>query len=167
MLPPMLLPVRRFCLCVVAALYVPLATAAEPSSATGRILPGHSAATGTGTATAAQDPMAITNLWQLTLGMLLVLALIMGLAWVLKRTGRFQMAAGGSLRILGGLSMGARESVVLLQVGDTQLLLGVAPGRVQTLHVLDQPLPNTQGVSDNPAGFAEQLGRLLKKEKAS
>jgi flagellar protein FliO/FliZ len=117
--------------------------------------------------TAGQDPLAMTSLWQLTLGMLLVLGLIVGIAWVLKRTGRFQLAAGGGLRILGGLSMGARERVVLLQVGDTQLLVGVAPGRVQTLHVLDQPL---RGAPDNAAagkGFAEQLGRFLKKEKVT
>jgi flagellar protein FliO/FliZ len=98
---------------------------------------------------------------------LLVLALIAGIAWVLKRTGRFQMGAGGGLRILGGLSMGARERVVLLQVGETQLLVGVAPGRLQTLHVLEHPLPGTANPAQNSPGFPDQLGRLLKKEKAS
>jgi flagellar protein FliO/FliZ len=36
--------------------------------------------------------------------------------------------------------LGTRERAVLLQVGDQQLVVGVAPGRVQTLHVLDKPL---------------------------
>ena len=115
----------------------------------------------------APDPISMTSLWQLTLGMVMVLALIVGLAWVLKRTGRFQMAAGGGLRVLGGLSMGARERVVLLQVGETQLLVGVAPGRVQTLHVLEQPLPVGAGALPNGSAFADQLGRFLHKEKAS
>jgi len=105
----------------------------------------------------------MTSLWQLTLGMIAVLGLIMGLAWLLKRSGRFQVAAGGGLRVLGGLSMGARERVVLLQVGETQLLLGVAPGRVQTLHVLDQVL-DTDRKGKQP-GFSDQLGRFLKKEQ--
>ncbi|MCO6412080.1 MAG: flagellar biosynthetic protein FliO [Thiogranum sp.] len=109
----------------------------------------------------------MTSLWQLTLGMLMVLALIVGIAWVLKRTGRFQLAAGGGLRILGGLSMGARERVVLLQVGDAQLLVGVAPGRVQTLHVLERPLHSaSDGISPGKA-FSDQLGRFLKKEKTT
>jgi flagellar protein FliO/FliZ len=117
---------------------------------------------------AAQDPLSMTSLWQLTLGMLLVLGLILGIAWVLKRTGRFQMAAGGGLRILGGLSMGARERVVLLQVGETQLLVGVAPGRVQTLHVLDEPLAERRNLSaQSVPGFADQLSRMLKRDKAS
>ncbi len=115
----------------------------------------------------APDPISMTSLWQLTLGMLMVLALIVGLAWVLKRTGRFQMAAGGGLRILGGLSMGARERVVLLQVGEIQLLVGVAPGRVQTLHVLEQPLPVAASGPHSGSGFADQLGRFLHKEKVS
>ncbi|VAW78095.1 Flagellar biosynthesis protein FliO [hydrothermal vent metagenome] len=118
--------------------------------------------TGLATLPASQDPIAMTNLWQLTLGMLAVLALILLIAWLLKRSGGFQMASGGGLRVLGGLSMGARERVVLIQVGDTQLLLGVAPGRVQTLHVLDQPLQHN---TLSGGGFAEQLSKVLKKNK--
>jgi flagellar protein FliO/FliZ len=95
----------------------------------------------------AQDSLAMTSLWQLTLGMLLVLGLILAIAW---------------LRILGGLSMGSRERVVLIQVGETQLLLGVAPGRVQTLHVLEQSLQPPSVVG---SGFADHLGRLLGKDK--
>jgi len=117
------------------------------------------------TTVSVQEPLAMTSLWQLTLGMVAVLGLIFGIAWLLKRSGRFQMAAGGSLRVLGGLSMGARERVVLLQVGDTQLLLGVAPGRVQTLHVLEQPLDSGKQVT--ASGFSDQLGRFLKKEQRS
>ena len=109
------------------------------------------------------DPLAMTSLWQLTLGMLLVLGLILAMAWLLKRSGRFQTGAGGGLRILGGLSMGSRERVVLIQAGETQLLLGVAPGRVQTLHVLDKPLQSREALP--AAGFAEKLGRLLNKDK--
>ena len=114
-------------------------------------------------ASGVQDPMAVDSLIQLTLGMAAVLAVIVGVAWLMKRSGRFQMGAGGGLRVLGGLSMGTRERVVLLQVGDTQLLVGVAPGRVQTLHVLDTPLAT--GRAETPAaaaGFAGQLGRLMK-----
>jgi len=113
----------------------------------------------------AQDPMVMTSLWQLTLGLLLVLGLIVAIAWVLKRSGRVQMGAGGGLRILGGLSMGTRERVVLLQVGDTQLLVGVAPGRIQTLHVLNKPLESMHDAASAMPGFADQLGRLLNKEK--
>ena len=163
----MLFPIRDFLLFVAAAAVGPVCNAAQ-SVAQAEVAGGATAnIKEAGKLTAAQDPLATSSLWQLTLGMLLVLGLIMGIAWVLKRTGRFQLAAGGGLRILGGLSMGARERVVLLQVGETQLLVGVAPGRVQTLHVLDKPLQSVSKTTTEGGGFADQLGRLLKKDKAT
>lgn len=118
------------------------------------------------TAADVTNPLALSSLLQLTLGMLVVLGLIVGIAWLLKRSGRFQVAAGGGLRILGGLSMGTRERVVLLQVGETQLLLGVAPGSVKTLHILDRPIEQTHPSTTKGAGFAGQLSSLLSGEKA-
>jgi flagellar protein FliO/FliZ len=47
------------------------------------------------------------------------------------------MSSKGEIAILSGVSLGPRERAVLLRVGNTRLLVGVAPGRVQTLHVLD------------------------------
>jgi flagellar protein FliO/FliZ len=115
----------------------------------------------------APEPMGVGNLIQLTLGMLAVLCLIVGIAWVLKRTGRFQMAAGRDLRVLGGLSMGTRERVVLLQVGEAQLLVGVTPTSVTPLHVLQKPLDTTPAAAPAEAGFAAQLGRFLNREQGA
>ena len=117
--------------------------------------------------TGSADPLAFSSLVQLTLGMVAVLALIIGLAWLLKRSGRFQMTAGGGLKILGGLSMGTRERVVLLQVGETQLLVGVAPGSIKTLHVLDKPLVAGNESATGGNGFAQQLGAMLNGGKTS
>jgi len=81
------------------------------------------------------------SLLQVLLGLVVVLALIAGAAWASRRLNRLRLGAAGSgLRVLGGLAVGARERVVLVEVGGTQLLLGVAPGRVQALHVLATPL---------------------------
>ena len=144
---------RMLLLSAFISVYSSLASAADPDAGAADA------------AVSVADPLAMANLWQLTLGMVAVLGLILGIAWLLKRSGRFQMAAGGGLRVLGGLSMGARERVVLLQVGETQLLLGVSPGRVQALHVLEQPLDTGKPVT--ASGFADQLGRILKKEQGS
>lgn len=112
------------------------------------------------------------SLLQVTLGLLTVLAVIVGIAWILRRYGRIRSEASGSLKILGGLFIGPRERVVLLQVGDTQLLVGVAPGRVQTLHVLDTPLPSPEM---NPSvdaeaydlkSFAGRLSAAIKQRKS-
>ncbi|WJW74565.1 flagellar biosynthetic protein FliO [Thiohalobacter sp. IOR34] len=110
------------------------------------------------------EPVAAGSLLQMLLGLALVVLLIVGFGWLFKRLTRMQSVANGSLRVLGGLSMGTRERVVLIQVGDTQLLLGVAPGRVQTLHVLDRALPLDAAPGKEMAGFAASLKAALGKD---
>ncbi len=103
------------------------------------------------------DPGA--QLVQVLGGLALVLALVGGLAWAVRRFGQGRLLGGGDLRLVGGLSLGARERLVVVQVGRTQLVLGVAPGRVQTLHVLDTPLEPADAPSEEP--FAVRLGKAL------
>jgi len=109
---------------------------------------------------AAAEP-AIAGLLQVVLGLLVILLLIGGTAWLLRRFTHLQSTAQGNMKILGGLPLGPRERVVLIQVGDKQLLVGVAPGRVQTLHVLEQPLVFSTD-KQGSQGFAERLALALK-----
>ena len=67
-------------------------------------------------------------------GLALILLLIFGLGWLLRRFGRLPLKGNAMISIIGGVSLGSRERAVLLQVEGTRLLIGVAPGRVQTLH---------------------------------
>lgn len=110
-------------------------------------------------------PLADGQLLQTAGGLLLVLVLIVGLAWAVRRFGRLPSAAKGQLEILGGLSLGARERVVLLKVEDARLLVGVAPGRVQALHVLAgaaaSPARDPES-ADKP--FENQLARAIRSE---
>jgi len=86
------------------------------------------------------NPDMASNLVQTTLGLLLVLLVIGAAAWAFKRFGNVHVGAQGRMKIIGGISLGTRERAVLLQVGEQQLVIGVSPGRVQTLHVLDKPV---------------------------
>lgn len=108
------------------------------------------------------DPNALLRL---TLALGVVLAVIVALAWLLRRMARFNRSVNGQLRILGGLAVGNRERIVLVQVGRAQLLVGVAPGRVQTLHVLDEPVETPQTASAAGDGrsvsFAKRLRAML------
>ena len=119
-------------------------------------------------ATAAAQPTAAlggASLAQLAYGLAMVLLAIAVTAWLARRFLHLRPGMAGNLRVLGGLSVGGRERVVLVQVGETQLLLGVAPGRVQALHVLEQPLtdaarqsPMTGSTAD---GFVSVLRRAM------
>ena len=91
------------------------------------------------------------------LGLLLVLGLIVALGWFMKRFGRLPTAGKGLINILGGVSLGPRERAVLIEVEGVKLVVGVAPGRVSALHVL-----NAEGSSQQvDEVFAEALGDQL------
>lgn len=98
------------------------------------------------------DPMSGGYLMQLVFGLLVVVLCIVVLAWFAKKMNRFNTLADGSLKVIGGLSMGSRERVVLLQVGEEQLLLGVSPGKISTLHVLGTPLEVNGSQTENNTG---------------
>jgi len=97
-------------------------------------------------------PLGAQTLLQTGGGLLLILLLIIGGAWLFKRYGQLPVLGKGLIRILGGVSVGPRERVMLLEVDNIRLLVGVAPGQVRTLCVLS-------GQASEP-GFDEQLSRL-------
>ncbi|KXW58376.1 flagellar biosynthetic protein FliO [Ferrovum myxofaciens] len=79
---------------------------------------------------------------QIVLSLGLVLALMAGVAWALKKFQWASSSAGKgrqSLRIVSSLAVGQRERVVVVEVQDTWVVVGVAPGQVQTLHILPRP----------------------------
>lgn len=82
-------------------------------------------------------PLGVGSLLETAGGLLLVLALIIGGAWIFKRYTHLPTAGKGLVTVLGGASVGPRERVVVLKVDNTRLVVGVAPGQVRTLHVLD------------------------------
>lgn len=78
-------------------------------------------------------PLGGENLLQTTGGLLLILLLIIGGAWLFKRYGSLPLGGRGVVKVVGGVSVGPRERVVVVEVEQRRLLLGVAPGQVRAL----------------------------------
>jgi flagellar protein FliO/FliZ len=87
------------------------------------------------------------GLAQVTLSLLLVLAAVFAAAWVVRRLRGFGKFNNGALQVITEIAVGTKERVVLIQVGNQQLLIGVAPGRVSTLHVLSEPVSTPTNTS--------------------
>lgn len=85
-------------------------------------------------------PSAAGGLVQVTLSLMLVLAAVFAAAWVVRRMHNFGRPGAGAINIIADVALGTKERAVLIQVGAQQLLVGVAPGRVNTLHVLAEPV---------------------------
>lgn len=109
------------------------------------------------------EPVGASNYIQMFFGLFIIVALIFGMAWFMRRMGSISGMSSGDLKVLGGISVGQRERVVLVQAGKTQLLVGVAPGAVRTLHVLDEPVLSSQKSNLNESsGFANKLHSAIK-----
>jgi flagellar protein FliO/FliZ len=100
------------------------------------------------------------QLLQLVLGLLLVIGLIFVLAWLMRRVQRAGPAGNQVIKLVGSRALGTRDRLVLVQVGNEQVLLGVSPGTITALHVMKEPVdvPDPQNA---PPEFAKRLFEAL------
>ena len=112
-------------------------------------------------AAAEQHPAASAgSVLQVLLGLITVLALMAGAAWLLKRFGVSGAAGHNVAKVIGGVSVGNRERVVVVEVADQWIVVGVAQGRVNALSTMprrEQPAGSQQQPTPNNfAGWLKQ-----------
>lgn len=103
------------------------------------------------------------QLVQMGLGLLVVVGLIFLLGYLMRRIGPLAPQGGQHIRVISTYPLGPRDRLALVDVGGQQLLLGISPGRITTLHVLDEPV-----VDDTEAGnsdFARKLQAILRRDR--
>ena len=84
--------------------------------------------------------VSASYLFQVLGSLLLVLGLVFGLVFLLKKVNGLPLGGRAPIRVLGSVRIGSREKLVLVQAGEQQLLVGVAPGGIRTLHTFDEPV---------------------------
>ena len=127
------------------------------------------------TALAAEPQVAVTpvlansgsvssQLGQMLLGLLLVIGLIFMLAWLLRRVQQIGPRSNQVIKLLASQALGPRERLVLVQVGNEQVLLGLSAGRITPLHVMKEPVHLADAEPATPE-FAQRLMELLGKDQ--
>lgn len=88
--------------------------------------------------------------------MIIIVGIIVLLGWLYSRS-RF-MSAGASdvIDIVATRALGPKERLMVVEVADQQLLIGMTAAGVQTLHVLEKPVEAMQKESKQ-SGFAGRL----------
>lgn len=105
------------------------------------------------------------QLTQLVFGLLLVLGLIFFLAWLLRRVQQAGPAGKGQvIELIGSRALGPRDRLMLVQVGNEQILLGLSPGTITALHVLKEPVQVPSGTEKATPEFAQRLMELMGKD---
>src|SRR5687767_11099177 len=100
----------------------------------------------------------------LLMGMVIVLAVIALAAWLVKRFAPRGYGASGALRVVAGAAVGPRERVVIVEIGSTWLVIGVAPGSVSRLHEMPRATTETAALAAaDPSPFAAWLKQKMEK----
>jgi flagellar protein FliO/FliZ len=107
-----------------------------------------------------------SGLLRSVMGLAIVLALIAGLAWLGRRFGnKLGSSKPGLIKTVAALAVGQRENVVIVELGEQWLVLGVAPGRVNTLAQMPrQELPAAE-MKAGAKAFAHLLARASREGK--
>ena len=104
--------------------------------------------------------------------LVLVLALILALAWIARRWLRAPGLSRSNFSVLGAMSIGPREKLLLVDVGGKQVLLGVTPGSITSLQPLAEPieLPQVNELTRGAPGespFAALLAKATARTQTS
>jgi len=85
-----------------------------------------------------------------------------------KRFGPKNMVGGTTVRIVGGVSVGSRERVLVIEAADQWIVIGVAPGRVNTLATMPRQ-ENTPLAESTPVGknFSDWLKHTIEKRNGN
>ncbi len=109
--------------------------------------------------------VSVDSMLQMVAGLLLVLFIIGAMAWLLKRFAIFPQAGSGAIKIVASASVGQKERVVIVEVEDARLILGVTPQQINTLHYLSKnSTPEIDSVKNESLAkdsFPEKLSKTL------
>jgi flagellar protein FliO/FliZ len=111
------------------------------------------------------SPLSIGSLTQLTLSLIAIVALILAIGWVLKRFKLSTPRGSVDSEVLDQLSVGPRERVMLIRIGEAQVLVGVGPSGIVQLTPLAAPI-SLQALKPTPA-FADRLRDMMKRPGGS
>jgi flagellar protein FliO/FliZ len=119
-------------------------------------------------AASAASTASAGSLIQVLFGLAVVLALMAGAAWMLKRMGMTGTGGNAVAKVVGGVSVGNRERVVVVEVGEQWIVVGVAPGRVNSLATMPrQETAPVAAETDNSKNFAAWLKQTIDKRNGN
>lgn len=106
------------------------------------------------------------NYLQAMLALILIVGLLAGTAWLARKVTGGKGFGQGGMKVLGGVALGPRERIVLVEVGDTWLVIGLVPGQIRTLYKMPKGELSAEGALAqglNGGHFADLLKRVSQK----
>lgn len=98
-------------------------------------------------------------------GLALILVLIYGLSWFVKRFAQGGFMQNPGMKVISSMPLGTRERLMLVEVGGKQLLLGVTATQINNLHVFEEPLFIAEKTQAATSEFSQKLMAILQKNQ--
>jgi flagellar protein FliO/FliZ len=92
----------------------------------------------------------------LAASMLIVVAVIVLLGWLYSRSRLVGGGANDVINVVASRALGTKERLLIVEVAEQQLLIGMTSSGVQTLHVFDKPVKVAKPAEPS-GGFAGRL----------
>ena len=108
------------------------------------------------------SPLSVGSLTQLTLSLIAIVGLILVISWALKRLKLAGPRGSGEIAVIDELSVGPRDRIVLIRVGESQVLVGISASGLVPLTPLAVPIVLENDGNRTPA-FAERLREMVKR----
>lgn len=103
---------------------------------------------------------------KLGVALVLVLCVFFAFAWLMRRLNHMPAGESG-LQIVSGLNVGSKEKLMVVQMGEEQVLIGVTQQSISKLHVLKDAIPPIGSGSKGQPVFATLLNNVLNKGTTS
>ena len=97
----------------------------------------------------ATDSIIANSLANVVLGLLLVLLLFFALTFFMKRIPNMNMSGNGHLKVIETLYLGNHEKILLLQIGEEQILVSVNAQKIEKIHQLPKLLNEAEVAPEN------------------
>ncbi|MGI1677444.1 MAG: flagellar biosynthetic protein FliO [Cellvibrionaceae bacterium] len=102
-------------------------------------------------------------IFQVFVGLIIIIAMIFGVAALAKRFGAGTMLNNQHLKIVSTLSLGQKEKIVIIEAGEQQLLLGITSQQVTNLHTFDESVIDLK-TKKEMSDFTHKIHGFLKQQ---
>jgi flagellar protein FliO/FliZ len=120
----------------------------------------------TATASGTPDPgISAGTFMQTLLALGLIVALLGGTAWLARKVSGGKGFGRGGMRVVGGVALGPKERIILVEVGEQWLVIGIVPSQIRTLHRLPKgaAIPDEIGAPASDRPFAQWLKQTMER----
>lgn len=107
-------------------------------------------------------PNSQDQLIEVSIALAMVVALIYAIAWFIKRKQGVHGLSNIPMKTLGVLPMGVKEKIILVEVGEKQILLGMTASSINTLATFDEPIVEEKHPS--VSSFSQKLKDILSQQ---